>query len=82
MLRAGWKALLAWPGTTERAAAIRVPTLVVYGEADSPVLIAGSRRLAELIPGAELHAIAGAAHCPQEETPAEYNALLRAFLAR
>jgi len=82
MLRAGWKALLSWAGTSERAAAIRVPTMIVCGERDSPALLAGSRRLAELIPGAALHLIAAAAHCPQEERPAEFNALLRAFLTR
>ncbi len=81
-LRAGWKALISWQGTEHRAAAIRVPTLILCGERDAPFLVEGSRRLAELIPNAELHVIAGAGHCPQEETPEAYNALLRPFLRR
>ena len=80
MLRAGWKALMSWPGTTERLAALRLPAMIVYGRGDAEAILAGSRRLAELIEGAQLHEIAGAAHCPQEETPDEYNALLRAFV--
>ena len=36
--------------------------------------------MAELIPGARLCVIAGAAHCPQEERPELFNAALREFL--
>lgn len=82
VLRACWKALAAWPGTEERAAAIRTPALVLYGEHDSPGLVQGSRRLAELLRGSELCEIAGAAHSPQEERPQAFNAALRSFLER
>jgi pimeloyl-ACP methyl ester carboxylesterase len=53
---------------------IHVPTLVVVGEKDERFL-AGSRYMAEKIPGAKLEVITGAGHSPQESHPAE---LLRA----
>ena len=81
-LRACWKSLAGWEGTESRAGAIDLPTLILCGEGDAPMLVDGARRLAELIPGAELHILAGAAHCPQEEAPAVFNQLLRAFLRR
>ena len=80
VLQAGWKALAGWQGTLERATRIPVRTLVIYGEDDGPALVDGSRRLAELIPNSKLHVVEGGAHCPQEERPDEFNAVLRAFL--
>jgi pimeloyl-ACP methyl ester carboxylesterase len=44
---------------------VRVPTLVLVGEEDKSFL-AGSRYMAEKIPGAKLEIIAGAGHSPQE----------------
>jgi 3-oxoadipate enol-lactonase len=82
VLRACWYSLAGWEGTETRAGAIDLPTLVLCGERDAPVLVEGAQRLAELIPGAELHVIAGAAHCPQEETPEVFNRLLRGFIER
>ena len=49
----------------ESLPSIRVPTLVVVGENDKTFL-AGSRYMAEKIPGAKLEIIAGAGHSPQE----------------
>lgn len=82
VLRACWQNLASWEGTEARASSIDVPTLILCGEGDAEMLVAGARRLAELIPAAELEIIAGAAHCPQEETPAIFNARLRRFLDR
>jgi pimeloyl-ACP methyl ester carboxylesterase len=53
---------------------IRVPTLILVGEHDTTFL-AGSRYMAEKIPGAVLEVIAGAGHSPQESHAEE---LLRA----
>jgi pimeloyl-ACP methyl ester carboxylesterase len=82
VLAACWKSLATWEGTEARAGSIDLPALILCGAGDAPMLVDGARRLAELIPGAELHILAGAAHCPQEETPAVFNRLLRAFLER
>jgi 3-oxoadipate enol-lactonase len=77
----GWNALSTWPGTHERAAAIRVPTLVIYGELDAG-LVKGSQWLAETIPGAVLVPVAEAGHSPQYERPDLFNAALRRHVER
>jgi pimeloyl-ACP methyl ester carboxylesterase len=59
---------------------IAVPTLVVVGEHDATFL-AGSRYMAEKIPGAELAIIPGAGHSPNVSKPAEFHATLDRFLA-
>ena len=65
----------------EALPSIAVPTLVVVGELDEAFL-AGSRYMTEKMPDAELAVIAGAGHAPPVTHPAEFNAVLRAFLAR
>ncbi len=77
----GWNALSTWAGTKERAAAIRAPTLVIYGELDAG-LVNGSRWLAEAIPGALLAPIPEAGHSPQYERPDLFNAALRRHVER
>ena len=76
----GWQALCRWPGTQQRAHAIRTPTLVIHGELDGPV-IAGSRWLAGAIPGARLEVVPEAGHSPQLERPELFNAALRRHVA-
>jgi len=64
----------------ERAAAIRVPTLVLCGAEDRitpPVL---SNALARLIPGAHCDLVEGAGHISNLERPVEFNALVGAFI--
>jgi pimeloyl-ACP methyl ester carboxylesterase len=58
---------------------IDVPTLVVVGEHDEPFL-AGSKYMAAKVPGAVLVTIDGAGHAPPVTHPAEFNAVVRAFL--
>jgi pimeloyl-ACP methyl ester carboxylesterase len=77
----GWNALSTWSGTKQRAAAIRVPTLVIYGELDAG-LVKGSQWLAEAIPGAVLAPIPEAGHSPQYERPELFNTALRTHLER
>lgn len=79
-LAGGWKGLIAWRGSTDRAHRIHAPTLIIYGERDASRIIEGSRRLKELIPHAEVAVIAGTGHSPQRECPEEFNAALRRFL--
>lgn len=47
---------------TERLAALRVPTLVVHGDADPLIGISGGTATAAAIPGAKMHTIAGMGH--------------------
>lgn len=72
----GWQPYLHTPGLARRLASIDVPTLVVWGEYDGVVAPAYGRGIAERIPGADFAEIAGAAHRPQAERPAETAAVI------
>jgi len=61
--------------------AIEVPTLIICGENDAPMLEA-SRQMHERIPGSELVIIPGAGHTPQIEKAPEFNRVLTEFLSR
>jgi pimeloyl-ACP methyl ester carboxylesterase len=58
------------PDRSDDLAGVRCPTLVVVGEEDA-LMLAPSRRLAEVVPGARLAVVPDAGHAPQfENTPA------------
>jgi 3-oxoadipate enol-lactonase len=61
---------------------IAVPTLLIEGTLDQPDVGASMARLAQGIPHAERVRIPGAAHFPNLERPAEFNAAVLAFLKR
>jgi pimeloyl-ACP methyl ester carboxylesterase len=61
---------------------ITVPTLVIHGSADEMNVVANARLLAERIPGAELHIIAGARHVYFWDHGEEANRVVGEFLAR
>ena len=46
----------------EALESLRVPTLVIHGDADPLVDVSGGRRTAELVPGARYEEIAGMGH--------------------
>jgi pimeloyl-ACP methyl ester carboxylesterase len=75
-----WQGLEGWAGARDRAAAIKTPTLVIYGDLDTGFMVEGSQRLGRNIPGAQVAVIPQAAHQPQWERPELYNAALGAFL--
>ena len=64
---------------TESLPSIRVPTLVIVG-ADDKAFLAGSRYMAERIPGAQLEVIEGAGHSPQETHPDEVLRAVTSYL--
>ena len=64
----------------ERAAQIRVPTLVVWGAEDAWVAPSHADLFAAAIPGARKVMLHKCGHMPQEERPAELITLLRDFL--
>jgi pimeloyl-ACP methyl ester carboxylesterase len=68
--------------TSQTFTAIRVPTLVLHGQADSLIPVASSRALATAIPGATLITYPGVGHVPMEQIPDRSAADVRAFLAR
>ncbi len=61
--------------------AIAVPTTVIVGENDAPFR-APSDEMAATIPGAQLVVIPGTAHCPQEDDPSRWCAVLDDHFAR
>jgi pimeloyl-ACP methyl ester carboxylesterase len=68
--------------TLHRLPEITVPTLVVAGELDIATPPRYGRVVAEHIPGAEFVVLAGEAHQPFQERPAEFNALVDAFWSK
>jgi pimeloyl-ACP methyl ester carboxylesterase len=58
---------------------VRVPTLVIVGDQDSP-FIAPCEYMAKKIPGARLEVIKNAGHSSNLDQPVEFNRVLRAFL--
>jgi pimeloyl-ACP methyl ester carboxylesterase len=73
--------LLAIHASGDRTAALRgleVPTLVVHGEDDPLVQVAGGRATAEAVPGAELLLVPGMGHnLPRELWPQIVEGLVR-----
>ncbi len=77
-----WNGLSEWQGTHERARNIGLPTLVIWGDLDSPFIVEASERLLNTIPDAEAAVIPECGHSPQYERPPLFNAALGSFLAR
>jgi len=87
-----WQTAHAAPGQFEAAAdefvnlgrapydQLHVPTLVVWGEADSMIPAERGRRLANAIPGARYAGLPGVGHTCQVEAPAEFVAAVAPFL--
>jgi 3-oxoadipate enol-lactonase len=65
----------------DRLGEICAPTLVIVGELDTETPVAYAELLAAGIAGAELRCIRGVGHLTPAEAPAEFNALVREFLA-
>jgi 3-oxoadipate enol-lactonase len=63
-----------------RAAAIRVPTLVLCGTEDQITPPDLSDELVDLIPHARMHVIPGAGHLSNLEKPAEFNSAIEEFI--
>jgi 3-oxoadipate enol-lactonase len=61
-------------------ASLRMPTLVIWGEADAMIPVERGRRLAEAIPGARFVGLPGIGHTCQVEAPAEFAAALSPFM--
>jgi pimeloyl-ACP methyl ester carboxylesterase len=60
---------------------VTAPTLVVVGRDDDFTPVRDAQLIHDLIPGATLDVIDGAAHMPNLERPAEFNMALERFLA-
>ncbi|MDZ7268747.1 MAG: alpha/beta hydrolase [candidate division KSB1 bacterium] len=70
------------PDSSDLLPRISVPTLIIAGTADALIPFAESQRMAQMIPGAELHLLADAGHLPSLEKPEEFTAVLQAWLQK
>lgn len=70
------------PDRTEELAAIRVPTLLIFGDGDSITPVSVGRQMRERIPDAEPAVIRGAGHMSPMEQPAQVNRAIDRFLRK
>ncbi len=80
-LRGAIRRMMDRPDSSELAATISVPALIIVGEEDALTPVADAQKMAAAIPGARLEIIAGAGHLPNLEQPARFNAVLGDFLS-
>jgi len=57
-----------------------MPVLAMVGDQDVPDAAAAAQEMARRLPGLTLRVVAGAAHLPNVERPAEFGAVLRGWL--
>jgi 3-oxoadipate enol-lactonase len=76
---ASWRAISELD-TEPRLKEVRVPTLVITGEADAAAPVARAQAMAGLIPGARLEIVPGAPHMAPLERPDLFNAAVLEFL--
>jgi pimeloyl-ACP methyl ester carboxylesterase len=69
------------PPAFGRLGEVRVPTLVIAGSDDQPLVVQTAAMLASQIPGARTVVMEGLAHVPNMERPAEFNQIVVDFLA-
>jgi pimeloyl-ACP methyl ester carboxylesterase len=77
--RYGWSPYMHDPKLKGRLHRVRVPTLVVWGEADRIAVPDYGRAWSAAIPGARFALVARAGHFPHLETPDEFARLVLAF---
>lgn len=74
-------AALAHADTRDLLPVIRVPTLLIWGDADTRSPMPVAHQMRDAIPGARLAVIPGAGHVSNLEEPAQFNAMVRDFLS-
>ena len=67
------------PDTRAVLGAIRIPTLLIWGEADARSPIDVAHQFSRAIPGARLVTIPGAGHVSNLDAPTQFNAAVRDF---
>lgn len=74
------RALAARASAWDRLDGLAMPALVLWGAEDALVPVAVGRKLADTLPHAHFHALAGCGHLPTLEKPAEVAELAGAWL--
>ena len=72
-------ATLAHADTREFLVTIKVPTLLIWGDADKRSPLAVGQAIRDAIPAARLEIIPGAGHLSNLERPTEFNTMVRDF---
>lgn len=67
------------PDTSDLLRTIRVPTLLMWGDADARSPLSVAHQFHDAIPNAKLVVIPGAGHVSNLEAPAQFNAEVRSF---
>lgn len=80
LVHAGIADARMWAPQRQALEDVTAPTLVIAGDEDVPDMRAIAAHVAERVPGARLEVVAGAAHLPSLERPAEVNRLLLELL--
>jgi len=68
--------------TPEQLGAITTPILILDGKNEEAIDTDHTKKMADLIPGAELHLIPGTGHFAMLEKPEEFNQIVLNFLAK
>lgn len=68
--------------TPEQLSAITTPMLILDGKAEEAIDTNHTKVMADLIPGADLHLIAGTGHFAMLDKPAEFNEIVLDYLGR
>ena len=68
------------PATREKLAALKIPTLILWGEEDNLIPVESAKWFAKAIPGAKLILYPGVGHIPMEEIPDQSAADVATFL--
>lgn len=76
-----WQAIRDWAAVTPRLSEIKVPTLIVVGEEDTPFL-RPAQVLKKGIPNSRVAVIPGSGHTPHIEQPEAFTRVLRDFLGQ
>lgn len=79
-IRAAIQRMMDRSDATAVLEALRVPALIVVGEEDALTPVEESRKMAAVIPGAQLEILPGAGHLSNLEQPARFNTALARFL--
>lgn len=74
------KEKLLEPPAAQRIHELKLPALIVYGDLDTPYIVAAADFMATHIAGAKKVLISGTAHVPNMERPQEFNQQVMAFL--
>lgn len=68
--------------TCSKLAKIKVPVLILVGEADKITPLEAAKSMQEKIKDATMHIISGAGHLSNMENPVDYNSQLEKFIAK